>query len=101
MAERWNEVTLAGVRWLVRQEWQPLLLGAGGLRWEDWRAEDRVEVVKKAPHRSVYRIALDHGAGLGFGDDLFGLGRAHLAMRLLVPIVLAVERDLLGLRFSD
>lgn len=61
-AERWNEVTLAGVRWLVRPEWQARLLNEAGLRWADWQAESRIELVKQAPHRSVFRIALAEGA---------------------------------------
>lgn len=62
MSESWQQMTLAGTRWTVRPDWRALLFDAQGLRWSDWRLQNRIELIKDAPHRSVFRVALDRGA---------------------------------------
>jgi tRNA A-37 threonylcarbamoyl transferase component Bud32 len=50
------------VGWWVRSDWHPSLLGDHGLRLDEWRRDGRLEVVKKGPHRVVYRVDLPEGA---------------------------------------
>ena len=53
--------TSPGVHWHVAPAWKSVLLGPQGLRLDEWLAEGRVQIVKHASHRTVYRIELpDH-----------------------------------------
>ncbi|HEY4311978.1 MAG TPA: lipopolysaccharide kinase InaA family protein [Pirellulales bacterium] len=52
--------TADGVRWSVTPEWRKTLIGAQGLRLDEWLAEGRMHVVKHASHRTVYRVDLPH-----------------------------------------
>lgn len=55
----WQCFRSAGGHWCVRQDWRDLLLCPDGqLRLDQWRAECRLEVVKAAAHRRVYRVSL-------------------------------------------
>lgn len=54
-----TEVLIAGRRWLVAglsPSERDAILGPDGLRLPEWIAEGRAEVVKHAPHRTVYRV---------------------------------------------
>ena len=56
-----TEILTAPHRWLVAGL-DPVecdaILGPGGLRLPEWIAEGRAEVVKHAPHRTVYRVRI-------------------------------------------
>jgi tRNA A-37 threonylcarbamoyl transferase component Bud32 len=58
----WQWAQSDDIGWWVRADWQATLLGVDGLRLDEWRAEGRVAVVKKGPHRVVYRVDLPQGA---------------------------------------
>jgi tRNA A-37 threonylcarbamoyl transferase component Bud32 len=58
----WQWAQLADVGWWVRADWQHTLLGPDGLRLDEWRDQGRLCVVKKGPHRVVYRADLPEGA---------------------------------------
>lgn len=62
MPWRWQEVRTRGIRWQVQPWWLDKLLEAGGLRLREWEAEQRLRVIKDAPHRRVYRVELPEGA---------------------------------------
>lgn len=47
-----------GVDWSVAAAWRDLLLGAAGLRLDEWLASGQARVVKHGPHRTVYRVTL-------------------------------------------
>lgn len=68
------------IRWQVRPEWRQVLLGAAGLRLEEWLDAGCAQVVKHGDHRTVYRVDLpDRSFFLKHYRcaDLRGLGR-HL-----------------------
>lgn len=50
------------VGWWVRSDWQNALLGPNGLRIDEWRERGQLTVVKKGPHRVVYRVDLPEGS---------------------------------------
>ncbi len=58
----WQWVQTGDVGWWVRADSQCALLGPNGLRLDQWRAEGKLAVVKKGPHRVVYRVDLPDGA---------------------------------------
>jgi len=58
----WQWAQTGDVGWWVRADWERTLLGPGGLRLDDWRRQGRLDVVKKGPHRVVYRADLPEGA---------------------------------------
>ena len=58
----WRWERAGDVGWWVRADWQPVLLGPGGLRLDEWRRDGRLAVVKTGPHRVVYRVDLPEGA---------------------------------------
>jgi len=51
-------LAMGDTSWEVLPEVQPLLLGAGGLRLEEWRATGQAVIVKHGPHRTVWRVTL-------------------------------------------
>jgi len=53
------EVSAGGFRWWVAPEHRHSLLGPQGLRLEEWLQCGQARVVKKGPHRIVYRVELD------------------------------------------
>src|SRR5450631_2307192 len=57
----WHWTQTGDVGWWVRADWRRDLLGPNGLRLDEWRAQGRLEVVKKGPHRVVYRVNLVEG----------------------------------------
>jgi tRNA A-37 threonylcarbamoyl transferase component Bud32 len=57
----WHWARTGDVGWWVRAGWQNTLLGDSGLRFEEWKAQGRLDVVKKGPHRVVYRVDLAEG----------------------------------------
>jgi tRNA A-37 threonylcarbamoyl transferase component Bud32 len=57
----WLWAQTGDVGWWVRSNWQGPLLGAKGLRLDEWQREGRLEVVKTGPHRVVYRVDLAEG----------------------------------------
>jgi tRNA A-37 threonylcarbamoyl transferase component Bud32 len=58
----WQWAQAGDVGWWVRADWQRVLLGPNGLRLDEWRDQGRLTVVKKGPHRVVYRADLPEGA---------------------------------------
>ena len=58
----WRWTKAGDVGWWVRPEWERRLLGADGLRLEEWRQQGRLRVVKTGPHRVVYRVDLAEGS---------------------------------------
>lgn len=58
----WQWAQSGDVGWWVRADWQRALLGHGGLRLDEWRQKGQLAVVKKGPHRVVYRVDLPEGA---------------------------------------
>lgn len=44
--------------WQIAAEWEPLVIGPGGLRLEEWLADGRAQVVKHGASRTVYRVDL-------------------------------------------
>ncbi len=57
----WQWAQTDDVGWWVRADWQKSLLGDTGLRLDEWKDEGRLTVVKKGPHRVVYRVDLPEG----------------------------------------
>ena len=57
----WQWASTADVGWWVRADWQQPLLGASGLRLDEWKEQGRLTVIKKGPHRVVYRVDLPEG----------------------------------------
>jgi tRNA A-37 threonylcarbamoyl transferase component Bud32 len=53
-----HEVNAGGLRWLVQADVQNLLLGSDGLRLEEWRCGNLIQVVKHGPQRTIYRVRL-------------------------------------------
>lgn len=58
----WQWAQAGDVGWWVRADWQHPLLGPEGLRLDEWRGQGRLAVIKKGPHRVVYRVDLPEGA---------------------------------------
>jgi tRNA A-37 threonylcarbamoyl transferase component Bud32 len=54
----WISLKRGRWHWRVRPDWQDRLVGAAGLRLETWHAEGRLQVIKQAPHRTIYRVDL-------------------------------------------
>ncbi len=52
------EVAAGGFHWWVHPEQGSLLLGPDGLRLAEWIQAGRARIVKKGPHRIVYRVDL-------------------------------------------
>ncbi|MFO0910262.1 MAG: lipopolysaccharide kinase InaA family protein [Isosphaeraceae bacterium] len=57
----WNWVQTDDVGWWVRADRECTLLGPTGLRFDEWQEQGRLRVIKKGPHRIVYRVELDEG----------------------------------------
>ena len=57
----WHWTRTGDVGWWVRADWKRTLLGADGLRLDEWKRQGRLKVVKKGPHRVVYRVDLVEG----------------------------------------
>ncbi|MCA1686088.1 MAG: phosphotransferase [Planctomycetia bacterium] len=57
----WQWASTADVGWWVRADWQSALLDARGLRLDEWKDQGLLTVVKKGPHRVVYRVDLPEG----------------------------------------
>lgn len=55
---RLNRLTLAGFRWSLPAQLQTQLLDDQGLRLQEWLRAGQARVVKKGPHRLVYRVEL-------------------------------------------
>src|SRR5262245_29231975 len=53
------QLVLGGVRWLVPPQHREQLFDADGLRLPEWLRDGRARIVKQAPHRTIYRVALD------------------------------------------
>ena len=52
------EVSAGGGRWWLAAEHRQVLLGPRGLRLEEWLQAGQARIVKKGPHRIVYRVEL-------------------------------------------
>jgi tRNA A-37 threonylcarbamoyl transferase component Bud32 len=57
----WQWSQFGDVGWWSRDGWGDLLLGAEGLRLDDWREQGRLTTIKSGPHRVVYRVDLPQG----------------------------------------
>jgi len=51
-------VSAGGFRWWIAAEHRDTLLGPRGLRLEEWLQSGQARIVKKGPHRVVYRVDL-------------------------------------------
>ncbi|GAC1465639.1 MAG: hypothetical protein NVSMB9_05430 [Isosphaeraceae bacterium] len=58
----WHWTRAADVGWWIRADWQRVLLGKTGLRLDEWHRQGRLSIVKKGPHRAVYRVDLPRGS---------------------------------------
>jgi lipopolysaccharide kinase (Kdo/WaaP) family protein len=54
----WLPLVFGRLRWLVRPAWRERLFDHSGLRLEEWRDAQAVQVVKRAVHRTVYCVTL-------------------------------------------
>lgn len=63
-----REVEVKGVRWLVREDVAEALLQAGALDVWELAGASSAKLVKKGPHRTVFRVSLPRG-----GDDTLDL----------------------------
>ena len=52
------KVSTGDFRWWVAPEHRDLLLGPTGLRLEEWLQKGQARIIKKGPHRIVYRVEL-------------------------------------------
>src|SRR5262249_42053533 len=52
------EVSVGGFRWWLAPHLKHLLLGPTGLKLAEWLQAGQARVVKKGPHRIVYRVDL-------------------------------------------
>lgn len=57
----WHWEQTGDVGWWVRAGWKRSLLGTKGLRLDEWKRQGRLRVIKKGPHRVVYRVDLVEG----------------------------------------
>ncbi len=55
---KWHDLTLGNVRWRVAAEWRDALFDHAELRLEEWRRAGRLETLKQATHRTIYRVNL-------------------------------------------
>jgi tRNA A-37 threonylcarbamoyl transferase component Bud32 len=78
-AER--EISLKRMRWQVMPEVREILLGPDGLRFDDWKRQGVLSVVKHGPHRTVYRVELP---GLNFYLKHYRLANTRAWLRELV-----------------
>jgi tRNA A-37 threonylcarbamoyl transferase component Bud32 len=79
------------VRWFVLPELRDCLLGANGLRLDDWLRDGAARIVKHGPHQSVYHVRLD---GLDFHLKQYHVGNVRAWMRsLLRPAKARMECD--------
>ena len=53
-----EEVSAGGFRWLLAPKLRDILLGPRGLRLDEWLRAGQAHIVKKGPHRVVYRVEL-------------------------------------------
>lgn len=60
-AAHWNALRAGNVEWTIAHGCAGELLDANGLRWDDWKANDALEVIKTGPHRTVYRLHIASG----------------------------------------
>lgn len=51
-------VSIGGFRWMVNADVRDVLLGPDGLRLDEWLRSGQARIVKKGPHRIVYRVEL-------------------------------------------
>ena len=57
----WEWSQFGDVGWWSRDGWGDVLLGAEGLRLDEWREQGRLTTIKSGPHRVVYRVDLPQG----------------------------------------
>jgi tRNA A-37 threonylcarbamoyl transferase component Bud32 len=58
----WEWSQFEDVGWWSRDGWGDVLLGAHGLRLDEWREAGRLTTIKSGPHRVVYRVDLQDSA---------------------------------------
>jgi tRNA A-37 threonylcarbamoyl transferase component Bud32 len=58
MTSAWTAVTAGGIRWHVAPEYHQLLLAKDGLPLASWLREGKATVIKRGPHRQVFRVEL-------------------------------------------
>lgn len=57
-----TDIVRGHVRWRLRDGWQHLLLGAQGLRLDEWLEAGQANVVKHGHGRVIYRVDLPEGS---------------------------------------
>lgn len=60
-AAPWHALRLGDVDWTIDGLCAEALFDDTGLRWDEWKRRDAVEVIKTGPHRTVYRLNLAAG----------------------------------------
>ena len=58
----WNWSQADDTGWWVRADWSSALLDQGRLRLDEWKRSGRLTIVKRGPHRVVYRADLPEGS---------------------------------------
>ncbi|MDW8221957.1 MAG: lipopolysaccharide kinase InaA family protein [Gemmatales bacterium] len=56
----WLHVVGPNSEWHVAPQWHRVLFNGGDLRWEQWKTQGCLEIIKQAPHRLIYRVSLPH-----------------------------------------
>ena len=60
-APEWTWKKKHSVGWWTKPKWQDILIGAEGLRLEEWQRQGLLETIKRGPNRIVYRAKLPQG----------------------------------------
>lgn len=63
----WVQYSIEDAEWYVAPDWQHVLFDEQGLRWSLWKQLRCIEIIKNAPHRIIYRVAIPEH----FADDSF------------------------------
>ena len=88
----WSRVEAGGYRWSVAPDLRDPLLGAEGLRLEEWLHSGQAQIVKQGPHRIVYRVALAGGEVVYVKHNLLPDARSWLR-QLVRPSKARMEFD--------
>src|SRR5262245_11299224 len=56
----WQQIESRTGRWWVEPEWSERLLSRDRLRWEEWKQQGAIEIIKNSTHRTIYRVNLPH-----------------------------------------
>jgi tRNA A-37 threonylcarbamoyl transferase component Bud32 len=74
-------IDVGGIRWQVVPKYRDRLFGPQGLRLDEWLRTGAAQVVKQAPHRTIYRVTLP---GLDFYLKHYPVGDVRGWLRQLI-----------------